>query len=268
MKTLEEAIQSIEDRICGTYHEAFPDSELRKDPAESVEFLKYNLGALLSSKKEAVRTEAFEKILGLVLDSHPIGTNRGAADWYEYARKHSRISGDPDKYTRDQQIGGCIEDCETIIIRLEESNSSGDTMSVEDLNNKYKGKYLYFNGDEDGSQYVLVENIHRGKGRYFEVDGILISADWQDNQISISYLSNCSFSEFYYFDDEEEPYTECSELDKALESQPMDTSLPSHVVDAKTVVGDIIEAFYWILDNDFGEEAKELSELFRTTKPQ
>ena len=268
MKTLEEAIQSIEDRICGTYHEAFPNSELRKDPAESVEFLKYNLGALLSSKKEAVRTEAFEKILGLVLDSHPIGTNRGATDWYEYARKHSGISGDPENYARGQQIGGCIEDCETILIRLRESDSSGDTMSVEDLNNKYKGKYLYFNGDEDGSQYVLVKNIHRGKGRYFEVDGILISVDWQDDCISISHLSNCSFSDFYYFDDEEEPYTECSELDKALESQPMDTSLPSHVMDAKTVVGDVIEAFYCMLDTDFSEEAKELSELFRTTKPQ
>ena len=47
----------------------------------------------------------------------------------------------------------------------------------------------------------------------------------------------------------------------------MDTSLPSHVRSAEEVVGEVIEAFYWLL-HESGSEAEELRELFKNTKPQ
>ena len=249
MKTLEEAILSIEDSVSGHYRHPFHDSELRKNIEENVEFLKFNLETLLKAKKKEVKDSAIKNIRDIVLDSNPLEPRACRLVDSEYT------------------IKTCIQDCETIVVRLAEKlPDEGDTMSVQELNDKYEGKYLYFNGDEDGAQYVLVKNIHKGKDGYFEVDGIMIKADWQDNRVSVREISNYSFTDFYYFDDEEDPFTKCTDLDKALESTPMDTRLPSHVISAKTVVGDIIESFYWML-NESGSEAEELKELFKNTKP-
>ena len=250
MKTLEEAILSIEDSVSGHYRHPFHESELRKNLEENVEFLKFNLETLLKAKRKEVKDSAMKNIRDIVLDTQPLEP------------RTSRLMDS--EYT----IKTCILDCETILMRLAESNpEEGDTMSVQDLNEEYSGKYLYFNGDESGAQYVLVKNIHKGKDGYFEVDGIMIKVDWQDNTVAVEDISNYSFTDFYYFDDEEEPFTKCSDLDRALKSQPMDTSLPSHVRSAEEVVGEVIEAFYWLL-HESGSEAEELRELFKNTKPQ
>jgi hypothetical protein len=248
MKTLEEAILDLENWVSGLYREPFPDSSLRQNPEENIEFIKFNLETLLKAKKPEIREQAFENILSSVLDNHNT----------EYARVHSFIRKGEKGY-----INACIDECNTIITRLAEKGSEKEgEMSIEEINKKYHHTILYFNGDEAGSQYVYVEDIHRGED-CLEVDGVLIDYDLQDHTLSINPIENYNFGDFYYFDfNEEDWFTSTSDLDEALQDPPIDTELSSHVMSPEEVVKDILEIFRWDFVEGCDTRCPELGNIF------
>jgi hypothetical protein len=132
---------------------------------------------------------------------------------------------------------------------IAEKNANKGALTINDLNQKYRKKYLYFNGDEDGDEFVYVDKIHM-KGDEFVVDGTILRVDVQEYKIEIENIKNYAFHDFLYFDDYYAPFETCEELDKALESNPMDTDLPSHVVSRKY----LIECVNCILGSLFAEE--------------
>lgn len=257
MKTLEEAILDLENWVSGLYREPFPDSNLRQNPEENIEFIKFNLETLLKAKKPEIREQAFENILSNVLDNHTI-SKRGFSNYTEYARVHSYIRKGEKCY-----VNTCIDDCNTIITRLAEKKSEKEgEMSIEEINKKYRHTFLYFNGDESGSQYVYVEDIHKAEEGYLEVDGILICHDFQDHTLSINPIEDYNFGDFYYFDSNEgDWFTSTSELDEALQSNPIDTELSSHVMSPEEVVKDILEIFRWSFVEDYDTRCPELGNI-------
>lgn len=256
MKTLEEAILDLENWVSGMYREPFPDSSLRQNPEENIEFIKFNLETLLKAKKPEIREQAFENILSNVLDNHTISGKRGFSNYTEYARVHSYIRKDEECY-----VSRCIDDCNTIITRLAEKGSEKKgEMSIEEINKKYYHTILYFNGDESGSQYVYVENIHKGKENYLEVDGVLIDFGYQGHTLSIDPIEDYNFGDFYYFGSNW--FTSTTELDEALQSSPVDTELPSHVMSPEKAVKDILEIFRWSFVEDYDTRCPELGNIF------
>lgn len=257
MKTLEEAILSLENWVSGLYSEPFPESNLRQNPEENIEFIKFNLETLLKAKKPEIREQAFENILSSVLDNH--NTIPGFSNYTEYARVHSYIRKGEKGY-----VYACIDDCNTIITRLAEKESEKEgEMSIEEINKKYRHTILYFNGDESGSQYVYVEDIHRGEEGYLEVDGVLIDHDSQDYTLSINPIEDYNFGDFYYFDSSEgEWFTSTTELDEALQSNPADTKLSSHVMSPEEVVKDILDIFRWSFVEEYDTRCPELGNIF------
>lgn len=260
MKTLEEAILDLENWVSGLYREPFPDSSLRQNPEENIEFIKFNLETLLKAKKPEIREQAFENILSSVLDNHTI-SDKPFSNYTEYARVHSYIRKGEKCY-----VHTCIDDCNLIITRLAEKGSEKEgEMSIEEINKKYRHTILYFNGDESGSQYVYVEDIHRGEEDEdcLEVDGVLIDFDSQDHKLSINPIEDYNFGDFYYFvSNEGDWFTSTSELDKALQSSPMDTELSSHVMSPEEVVKDILEIFRWSFVEDYDTKCPELGNIF------
>ena len=130
-----------------------------------------------------------------------------------------------------------------------EKNANKGALTINDLNQKYRKKHLYFNGYEAGSQFIYVDKIHM-KDDEFVVDGTMLSVYAQEYKIEIENIKNYAFHDFLYFDDYYAPFETCEELDKALESNPMDTNLPSHVVSRKY----LIECVNCILGSLFAEE--------------
>ena len=150
----------------------------------------------------------------------------------------------------DEKFADLIEYYENVANGVYEDNANQGALTINDLNQKYSRKYLFFNGDEDGSQFVYVDKIHMN-GDEIVVDGTMLYVNIQNNSIEIESIENYSFHEFYYFDDYYAPYETCEELDKMLESNPLDTDLPSHVVSR----GYIIESVNSDLGFLFGEES-------------
>ena len=259
MKTLEEAILDLENWVSGLYREPFPESNLRQNPEENIEFIRFNLETLLKAKKPEIREQAFENILSNVLDNHTISGKICKGCPTEYARVHSYIREGEEYY-----VNKCIDDCNTITTRLAEKGSEKeDEMSIEEINKKYRHTILYFNGDESGSQYVYVEDIHRGEEDRLEVDGVLIDYDLQDHTLSINPIEDYNFGDFYYFDsDEGDWFTSTSELDEALQSSPVDTELSSHVMSPEEVVKDILEIFRWSFVEEYDTGCPELGNIF------
>ena len=260
MKTLEEAILDLENWVSGLYREPFPDSSLRQNPEENIEFIKFNLETLLKAKKPEIREQAFENILSNVLDNHTISGKRGFSNYTEYARVHSYIRKGEEYY-----VNMCIDDCNTIITRLAEKGSEKESeISIEEINKKYRHTILYFNGDESGSQYVYVEDIHRGEEEdCLEVDGVLIDFDLQDHTLSINPIEDYNFGDFHYFvSNEGDWFTSTTELDEALQSRPVDTKLSSHVMSPEEVVKSILEIFRWSFVEDYDTRCPELGNIF------
>ena len=269
MKTLDEALLDLENWVSGMYREPFMNSELRKNTKDNIDFIKFNLGTILSAKKKDVQDAAFENILELVLDDHPIGKQWKEDNYFTHARNSSYIKPDIDRgQGYEYYIKLCLEDCDVIIKRLEEENTDdNDTMSIKELNDKYHHKYLFFNGDESGSQYVYVENIHKNKDGYFEIDGIMIDYDLQENTINVRTIENKPVEEFYYFGDDCDPYEKCSDLDDALMSRPLDTQLDNHILSAKEVAQDIIDIIQCIFEyGTWDVEIPELADIFSNVK--
>lgn len=259
MQSIEEAIIEIENMVCGRYREIFPKSKLRNNPKENIEFLKFNFETLSKAKNNDVKFNAFENILNIVLDDHDVPDSwkvNNIVNYFDYCRSkkedHRLI-----KYPSDCK--NCARACDEILIRLEEDEKdNNDTMSVKELNDKYKGKYLYFNGDENGWQHVVVNNIHKDKDGYLCVDGFMINMDAQDNIIQTYGINNEKFGCFYYFDN----YTNCGELDKALMSSPIDTECEDHLEEPGDIFMDVCSFLGWIFENDEYCLDKKLSEEF------
>ena len=159
----------------------------------------------------------------------------------------------------DEKFADLIEYYENVANGVYENNANQGALTINDLNQKYRKKYLYFNGDEAGNEFVYVDKIHM-KGDEFVVDGTILRIDVQDNKIELENIRNYAFHDFLYFDDYYAPFETCEELDKALESNPMDTDLPSHVVSRKY----LIECVNCILGSFFAEETGdyEMDSLF------
>lgn len=273
MRTLEEAILEIEDLVSGSYRRAFPNSELRNNTAEQIEFLKFNFETIAKAKKTDVKLTALKTVFDIVLDDAELPNNwkkPGINTFIEYninqGEKHRLV-----KYPYD--VERAIEACNDIITRLAEEEKEEDSMSVKELNDKFVNKWLYFNGDESGSQCVYVKNIHRDKKTpVLLVDGVLVDYDGQDANFRLRGIENKNFSDFYYFscegDDDEDydGYTICSHLDEALMSRPCDTDMPSHIIDSKDVVKDIIELFAWEFEYGYDTQVPGMGEIFRNIK--
>lgn len=124
---------------------------------------------------------------------------------------------------------------ESLANEIAEKNANKGALTINDLNQKYRKKYLYFNGDEAGSQFIYVDKIHM-KNDEFVVDGTMLNVYVQEYTIEIENIKNYAFHDFLYFDDYYAPFETCEELDKALESNPIDTDLPTHVVSKKYLI--------------------------------
>lgn len=124
---------------------------------------------------------------------------------------------------------------ESLANEIAEKNANKGALTINDLNQKYRKKYLYFNGYEAGSQFIYVDKIHM-KDDEFVVDGTMLSVYVQEYKIEIENIKNYAFHDFLYFDDYYAPFETCEELDKALESNPLDTDLPTHVVSKKYLI--------------------------------
>lgn len=269
MNTLEQAITEIEDCLSGRYREPFPESKLRKNTNENIEFLKFNLETILRAKQKDVKLSAFENILNIVLDNHLLPDSwqkEGEMNYFDYC-KNKGTEHRLFKYSYD--IERLISFCDDIINRLREDEKDKDSMSIKELNEKYKNKWLYFNGDENGCQWVYVKNIHRdNKTPIITIDGVMMDYDGQDTQIRIYPIENKNFTDFYYFDCEGEDdedydgFTMCSHLDKALQSQPCDTRLDNHIVTNKDVVEDILSIFSWEFEHGYDICVPGISQIF------
>ena len=130
---------------------------------------------------------------------------------------------------------GLIKYYESLANEIAEKNANKGALTINDLNQKYRKKYLYFNGYEAGSQFIYVDKIHM-KDDEFVVDGTMLSVYVQEYKIEIENIKNYAFHDFLYFDDYYAPFETCEELDKALESNPLDTDLPTHVVSKKYLI--------------------------------
>ena len=269
MRTIEQAIKEIENTVSGRYMEVFPDSQLRKDTKENIELLKFHFETLAHAKKNRVKLGALECIMEIVFDQHPLPDTwqkDGMVNYFDYCRKQG-VEHKLVKYPHD--VKHAVEACDDIIARLEEQEKGQDTISVAELSKKYEKKWLYFNGDEDGCQWLYVKNIHRdGKTPVLCVDGVLLSYDGQDAKLTIRNVENRNFTYFYYFDaDDDENYegfTLCSSLDAALQSSPVDTSLPNHVIEPKVVVNDVLRIFAWEFEHGYDINVPGISELFKS----
>ena len=134
---------------------------------------------------------------------------------------------------------------------------------LEELNNKYRGKFLFFNGDENGCQWFYVKGIKNIEGDFY-VRGTMIEWECQENDIRVYECEQLSVIHLMYFEynwnDGKEPHT-CEELDRALMSRPIDTSMPSHLMTADEVARDIIKTFQGMYMNIAGySEMDELSD--------
>lgn len=130
---------------------------------------------------------------------------------------------------------GLIKYYESLANEIAEKNANKGALTINDLNQKYRKKYLYFNGYEAGRQFIYVDKIHM-KDDEFVVDGTMLSVYVQEYKIEIENIKNYAFHDFLYFDDYYAPFETCEELDKALESNPLNAELPTHVVSKKYLI--------------------------------
>lgn len=123
----------------------------------------------------------------------------------------------------------------------QEELSKANADGLKKLNEKYKGKFLYFNGDENGCQWLYVDEIFIRYGN-FHFKGVMIEWDCQGDALQIYncpslYIDNCMY--FSYNFGGSVPKT-CEELDAALMRQPIDTNRENHIMTAEEVAEDVM----------------------------
>lgn len=241
MRTIEEAIKKLEHLGIGNYYaKIYENSELRTNTEETVIYLKGQLENLMKCKGAKTVENCIANIETFIVGEE----NIGSSDF--------RNTNNKEYYCKE-----AINCCNEIIARIEATKpKEGDKLSVDELNEKYKYKFLIFNGDEDGEQIVFVQEIHYDKLNELVVDGVMIELCNENHQdgdgVLIYDIENYSFNTgFWYFGCFKNPHS-ADELDNALQSNPCDTSYPTHVIDAKTVALSIIRTISWTLDQKTG----------------
>lgn len=264
MMTLEKAISRLEDIVSGTYKQKFLNSELRNNPKESAELLKFSFMSLLKIKKSSVRSAALETILTTILDDTPLPDQWQKNGLVTYLDNAQNMREDQGILHYPDVIAECIECCDVILKKIgaEESTlmNSNDGMTVRELNRQYVNKYLYFRNDEIGSQYVWVKNIHKNVESHFEIDGTVIFTNGVNNTIGLYEIQNHPVEDFYNFGDKNDRFTKCEDLDEALH-EPMDTRLKNHIISCKEVAEDVLFTFTWFYEIHIPEMAKILKTL-------
>ena len=130
-----------------------------------------------------------------------------------------------------------VEKTLTNVIEKEKAVVTG----LEELNNKYCGKFLFFNGDENGCQWFYLKEIKNIMGDFY-FKGVMIEWDCQENDIQIYECDGKCIADFMYFSYNfggSEPKT-CEELDAALMRQPIDTNRKNHIMTAEEVAEDVM----------------------------
>ena len=229
MNTLERSLQELEYVFGGKYYEdSFPNSELRKNSEEIATFIKSQLESLLKIKDKKIAANCITMMEEYVAGSENIGK--------------SRLRGDNMKHFAEEGI----KYCDIILTRIAEYKpQQGDKLTVNDLNEKYKHKFLCFNGDEDGEKIAFVTNIHYNKKHMLVMDGTIIDLCNENHEngdgVLIYEVEDYDFDRFWYFDG----FSSTDELDEALQSQPCDTNYPTHIISAKEVASSIIASIRW-----------------------
>ena len=163
MMTLEQAINRLEDMVSGCYQQQFLKSELRNNTKEAVELLKFNLMSILKLQNEAVRDQAFNSIIDIVLDNTQVPKswqNKGLKTYADFCRNRKdihKILQYPDI------VEECIECCNIIQKKLDEDETPEELAdhALQSLNRRYFHKYLYFRNNDVGSQYVWIKKFTR-----------------------------------------------------------------------------------------------------------
>ena len=229
MNTLEQSMLYIENCFSSRYNCPDITSELRTNTKESAEYIITQTKVLLGKFGDDKKQLAFKEIQRIVSPNE---------------KGEVRI---PDSY----RIKEIIKECSNIIkiITDQENKAKGGEMTVSELNDKYIGKFLLFNGDENGEQIVFVQNIHWSEDNStLQVDGWMIELCTENHPegsgVLVYEIEDCDFNDgFWYFRyDEETP--KC--LDEALQSNPLDTDYPTHVVDTQEVLSEILHDLAWV----------------------
>lgn len=262
MMTLEQAINRLEDMVSGCYQQQFPKSELRSNTKEAVDLIRFNFNTILKIRNEDVRAAAFDTILHTVLDDTPLPKSwqkKGMKTYLDLCKmkaRDQRIMQFPDVAEE------CLDTCNVILQRLEEDGSDVDIedQALNELNRRYHHKYFYFRNNDIGSQFVWIKAIKKDEMSHFIVDGTVIFTNGVNNTIGLYEVKDYPVENFYNFGDQENRFTECEDLEKAL-MQPMDTRLKSHVVNSREVAEDILFTFTWFYEIHIPDLAKILKTL-------
>lgn len=259
MKTLDEAIQEIERSVSGEFNKPYLSSEFRNNLEESVIFIATQ--CILCSSKEIKSKERKEKALQEIINTVSPGCTSDTIIKITHTHKFKEI----------------MDDCEIIKHHIECSKREGEGMNVNDLNDKYKNKFLIFNGDEDGTQIVLVKDIHKSINDLgeFQVDGVMIELCSENHRIGMGVLvydiEDFNFERFHYFSGPEncdEGYDSAEDLDRALMSKPMDTDYKTHVISQNEVVSEIMWNISWAMNNNLSVNSDSMFKIFQDLSKQ
>ena len=262
MMTLEQAINRLEDMVSGCYQQQFLKSELRNNTKEAVELLKFNLMSILKLQNEAVREQAFNSIIDIVLDNTQVPKSWQKKDLKTYA-DFCRTKKDIHKILQYPDIvEECIECCNIIQKKLDEDETPEELAdhALQSLNRRYFHKYLYFRNNDVGSQYVWIKKFTRDEEGHFLVTGTVIYTNGVNNTIGLYEVKDSPVENFYNFGDKDNRFTDCDDLEEAL-MKPMDTRLKSHIITCKEVAEDILFTFTWFYEIHIPELAKILKTL-------
>ena len=262
MMTLEQAICRLEDMVSGCYQQQFPDSELRNNPKDSAELIRFNLMSIIKLRNEEVRVSAFDTILHTVLDDTPLPKSwrrKGMRTYIDFCKvriKDHKIMASPGVAEE------CIECCDVILKRLgdEDKKEAETDRELHELNRKLHHRYLYFRNKDVGSQYVWVKKISRDEEGCFVLDGTVIYTNGVNNSIGLYETKGTPVENFYGFGDKNNRFTEVRDLESAL-LKPMDTRLKSHIITCKEAAEDILFTFTWFYEIHMPEMAKILKTI-------
>lgn len=258
MVTLDLALMNIEDLMSSSYHKRFEGSALRTNTQENLEYIKANAEMMLTLYKNKKFIQ--EDALDIISKFETIAVN----DEKFKNRSHFRKSIVNDNCLYLSDIEKLLENIDIALTRLTENYvEEGNKLSVADLSEKYRYKYLVFNGDEDGEKIIFVKDIHMYNNA-LTVDGTIIDICNENHErgdgVLIYEVDNYDFNRFWYF----EGYSNPDELDKALQSPPVDTSYKTHVIEPKEVVSIILYALAWSID--YKTNSKILPSMFNHLK--
>lgn len=156
----------------------------------------------------------------------------------------SRFKNDPKRWIED-----IIDDCSAIINIVKTDNDS----ELPKLNEEWCGKYLYFNGDEAGTQIICPESIYY-EDEKIVFDGVMISFENENTSdgigVIVSRAEGYNFQELHYIDYVKEDYEKNEEfededliypakLHAQLSSPPIDTDMESRIMTKEEVYKEI-----------------------------